>query len=44
MMSSRTMLVFAAISSLVLIALGNLGAHVLDGTISSNEYSLVRTA
>ncbi|CDG48257.1 DUF423 domain-containing protein [Serratia symbiotica] len=43
-MSSRSMLVFAAISGLVFFALGALGAHVLGGTIGPNEMAWVRTA
>lgn len=39
-MSSRSMLVFAAISGLVFVALGPLGAHVLGGTIGPNEIGL----
>lgn len=36
-MSSRSMLVFAAISGFVFVALGAFGAHVLSGTLGANE-------
>ncbi|MCP1065042.1 DUF423 domain-containing protein [Serratia symbiotica] len=43
-MSSRSMLVFAAISGLVFVVLGALGAHVFGGIIGPNEMARVHTA
>ena len=42
-MSSRSMLVFAAISGFVFVALGAFGAHVLSGTLGANEMAWIRT-
>ncbi|PHY64371.1 DUF423 domain-containing protein [Serratia marcescens] len=42
-MSSRSMLVFAAISGFVFVALGAFGAHVLSGTLGANEMVWIRT-
>ena len=42
-MSSRSMLVFAAISGFVFVALGAFGAHVLSGTLGANEMARIRT-
>jgi len=38
------MLIFAAISGLVFVALGALGAHVLSGTLGANEMAWIRNA
>lgn len=37
------MLVFAAISGFVFVALGAFGAHVLSGTLGANEMAWIRT-
>lgn len=37
------MLVFAAISGFVFVALGAFGAHVLSGTLGANEMASIRT-
>ncbi|WP_154618263.1 DUF423 domain-containing protein [Serratia marcescens] len=42
-MSSRSMLVFAAISGFVFVALGAFDAHVLSGTLGANEMAWIRT-
>ena len=37
------MLIFAAISGFVFVALGAFGAHVLSGTLGANEMAWIRT-
>ncbi|MCL1031100.1 DUF423 domain-containing protein [Serratia silvae] len=42
-MSSRSMLIFAAISGFVYVALGAFGAHVLSRALGVNEMTWIRT-
>lgn len=42
-MGSRALLVFAAISGLVFVALGAFGTHVLAGLLAANEMAWIRT-
>lgn len=43
-MTSRFMLIFAAISGFILIALGAFGAHVLSKTMGAVEMGWIRPA